>query len=108
MNLKVAGEKLELLRQYCPRMKTACVAAPKEVVPKAGLSTSLDGIIKKMEKLPQYMWHPRQAPLTRWGNAISVRQPRISGRTTQQCNIVEIITQSGICCSKRVYKAIRA
>ena len=37
-----------------------------------------------------------------------VRQPKISGRTLRQCNIAEIITQSGTKCYKRVYKAIEA
>ena len=37
-----------------------------------------------------------------------VRQPKISGRTLRQCNIAEIITQSGTKCYKRVYKAVEA
>ena len=35
-----------------------------------------------------------------------VRHPKITGRTSQQCNIMEIITQSGTKCYKRVYKAV--
>jgi hypothetical protein len=54
---KVAGEKLELLRQYCPRLKLACFEALKEVIPEASLPTTLDGVIRKVEKLPQYIQH---------------------------------------------------
>ena len=36
-----------------------------------------------------------------------VRHPKITGRTSQQCNIMEIITQSGTSVLQMVYKAIK-
>jgi hypothetical protein len=66
-------------------MKTVCIAALKEVVPEAGLPTSLDSIIKKMEKLPRYMTHWRlssaRAGISRALSLVKAHHPDIDIKT---------------------------
>lgn len=49
--------QLLIMHKFFPRLKFVVYHSMKELMPESALPTTLDGLIAKVEKMPNYFWH---------------------------------------------------